>query len=588
MPEAPGAPAEPVWPVRVFTGAIFLVMFGLALAFVASYSRNVPQVESWLMIPVMAGAEPVTPGWLWLPVYEHHLPMCRLFMVTLFQGTFDIRPALYFNVVAFAVIAFALMRTAEWLRGRPAYTDAFFPLVLLHFGQWEAYIWHAMVAFPIPLLMAVAMLILILRAPTRLTWPTTLVLGTCLTLLPLSGGWGMVPVVFLLPWTVAGWFFVWRKGGPDTQGKQAVLGAFVLLTLVIIVFYFWSLEADTLKTAVKPDVIARTALQFMTVAFGSLGRNYWPSSQIVPVAIFGVTALLLVLRLVHAPNRERLRAGGLLVFLNLVLAMALAAGRGRGHESETAGLEPRYVCGAVLWLCAAYLAWLVYSPPAVRLFASWCFFTLALGLVLHNGYDGVQNGREVHRLTGEIEDSMRQGAAISRLIKDYGFFLFTNDQNYHVLGRGLEVLHEADVPPYDALRDDYPFKMDALPLKPTAVHGMTWSTLEIGGYGQVENAESHVSFAVGAPRYVCAVELLCQVSRPDGSPAQLRVAWKPAGRKDADWESKEVTLDAATAMPLVWLCERVEAVSIYPDTQAGDFFLFAVRLLVPEEESPPP
>jgi len=107
-----------------------------ALLFVARYGSNVPSWDGWDMVPTVTGDQPITASWLWSQHNEHRVPLPRLLYLAIIHLTVaDFRTIMYFNVLAMAAAAALMIHTARRLRGSSSVTDAFFPILLLHWGQ---------------------------------------------------------------------------------------------------------------------------------------------------------------------------------------------------------------------------------------------------------------------------------------------------------------------------------------------------------------------------------------------------------------------------------------------------------------------
>ena len=131
----PLAPAGLVWLVWGATLASILV-------FIARDGRNIPFEEDWLMVAAMTGHEPDLPRWLWSQNSEHRLPLPRLVNLTLLRATRDFRSTMVFDALALGALAAAAILVARRLRnGRTSVVDAFFPLLLLHLGNWDNLVW---------------------------------------------------------------------------------------------------------------------------------------------------------------------------------------------------------------------------------------------------------------------------------------------------------------------------------------------------------------------------------------------------------------------------------------------------------------
>src|SRR5215467_3770536 len=118
------------------------VMLVAALFLVGHYGSNVPSWDDWDMVPTLTGTQPITASWLWSQHNEHRVPVLRLVLLGLHRITaINFRTPMFFNVLALGALGFAMIRAAQRLRGWISYSDAFFPLLLLHWGQAPTFLW---------------------------------------------------------------------------------------------------------------------------------------------------------------------------------------------------------------------------------------------------------------------------------------------------------------------------------------------------------------------------------------------------------------------------------------------------------------
>ncbi|MBK5186778.1 MAG: sugar transferase [Gemmatimonadaceae bacterium] len=142
----------------------------IALACIARYGRNIPLAEDWLMVPPMTGHEPRLASWLWAQNNEHRLPLPRLILLGVLMATHDFRAGMVLNVLSLAALAAAMMLAARHLRGGVTRaSDAFFPLALLHLGDWENLVWGWQFQFVCSAVLICALMLAIVRQRGAMT-----------------------------------------------------------------------------------------------------------------------------------------------------------------------------------------------------------------------------------------------------------------------------------------------------------------------------------------------------------------------------------------------------------------------------------
>jgi len=177
-------------------------MLVFALAFVRTYGSNVPLWDEWWgIVPVLTGQEPITARWLWSLHNSHRIPLPRL-LVLLFHtlSGYDFRAGMFFNVMAVAAMAGAMMLAVKSIRGWTSYSDAFFPLVLLHWGHWANFLWGWQVVFVCSTILVSTLLCIIACSGSQLTRGAIILAGICLIPLPLCGANGLVLVPAFALW----------------------------------------------------------------------------------------------------------------------------------------------------------------------------------------------------------------------------------------------------------------------------------------------------------------------------------------------------------------------------------------------------
>ena len=122
-----------------------------------------------MIVPVLAGERPVTPGWLWEQCNEHRiaLPKLILLIAARLAGD-DIRAGMFLSVATLSALAASLIALAGRLPGGTRPSDAFFPLLLLHPGHAANLLWSIQLSVVLPTALGTAFLVPIVG---RASWP---------------------------------------------------------------------------------------------------------------------------------------------------------------------------------------------------------------------------------------------------------------------------------------------------------------------------------------------------------------------------------------------------------------------------------
>src|SRR5262245_42906535 len=128
---------------RRLTGPILVwliwgAMTAAAILFIRQHARNIPMMDDFALVPMMAGREPVSLGWAWSQHNEHRPVLSRLILagVSRYIGN-DFRAGKYLNVGLLSVTATSMLVLARRLRGWTSLTDAVLPVSILNVGQAE-------------------------------------------------------------------------------------------------------------------------------------------------------------------------------------------------------------------------------------------------------------------------------------------------------------------------------------------------------------------------------------------------------------------------------------------------------------------
>ncbi|HMA02189.1 MAG: hypothetical protein ACM34L_13295 [Gemmatimonas sp.] len=451
-------------PATVVVWGTWAIMVLIALACIARYGRNIPLAEDWLMVPPMTGHEPHLASWLWAQNNEHRSPLSRLVLLGVLALTHDFRAGMVLNVASLSALAAGMILTARYLRdGETRASDAFFPIALLHLGDWENLVWAWQFQFVSSAVLICALMLAIARQRGTPTLRQAVVAAASLVLLPLTGASGLVFALALAPW--AAWAGLAQRrsarAGKMSSASGTLLLSSAIVAPILVAVYFigyvtpwWNPPNPGRLQSLK------TTLRFLALAWGAAVRNAWTLSIIATVALLAVTLLLLVRALVDSAGSERQRAFGLLSFAGGCAVLALAIGWGRAATDMVSGMPMRYVLFAVPALCATYFIWELYAPLTPRRWvqAALCLVMVVLlpwntreGFGLPGRYDLGWRGWYVTGMNA-VEQDIEGGVPRLEMARRHREFLMHWDEAK--LAAGMRMLHDARIGPFGSLRDD--------------------------------------------------------------------------------------------------------------------------------------
>ena len=262
---------------EVFIYAFSLILLGSALVYVRFSGTNVPSWDDWDMVPTMTHHQPITASWLWSQHNEHRIPLARLLMLGTYRIWPDFRACMYLNVLAMGVMSFAMTRSARRIRGKPIPSDIIFPLVLLGFAQGPNFIWAWQVEFFASTVLALSILILIAEYKNGSEIRTAILLSICLALLVISGAHGLALVPALAAWLAVLAFLPAASDRIQHKRKLIILLSLSGCLAVLIMLYFIGFRrVPYFPTSPTMAHTLKTALQFLTMAFGPAVKLWWP------------------------------------------------------------------------------------------------------------------------------------------------------------------------------------------------------------------------------------------------------------------------------------------------------------------------
>jgi hypothetical protein len=569
------------WPAPAFVWSVWLVTLLATLGFVAKFGSNVPFVDDWVVVPVLTGHEPDILNWLWSQHNEHRLPVPKLVLLALYRLTgCDFRAGMYFNVVALAAVAGAMIQAAQRLRGWTSYADAFYPLGLLHWGQWLNFLWSWQVDYILSTTLASGVLLVIAGTRIRLTVRSAVLAGICLILLPLCGatGLGLVPALAL--WLAYCGVVAGHPGAPLAKVQSVSFVTLAVLPLLVVASCFVGYERPTLwytpvSTGLKDYL--RTAFQLLTLILGRWpAMRFWPFSWMLVIGASLGTAGVLVAAWYRQPQ-VRFRAMGFLLFMAAMLLLALGLGWGRAGMGYPAGFEDRYVTLPLPLLCCIYLVW---ADRRTRVGSVVQLGLLALMAVVFaiNLPEGLRQAAYRRERADAFQRDLRAGVPIYILLGRYTRFFHISQRD---LADGLHMLQQAGFGPYRELQADPAFVEIPVPLTPTSVNQVTWE----GDTGQATDADPYLVFALPQPRFVAGIKVrFCHANR-EGTGPVFRMSWKKSDGDDFT-ERRRWTERLPPSGPevclTIWVVDTVGQFRLHPDDKPCDFQISKICLLVPK------
>ncbi len=385
--------------------AVWLALTAAALGFVYTFGANLPYADEWEFVPALNGHEAIGP-WLWMQHNEHRLPLPRALYLGLFRLTHDFRSGMYLQIVLLAALALALMRVAARLRGRAHWADAFFPIALLHIGNWENFLMGYQVCFALFTVLVMSIGVVALRTTQQNATASGVKAGVLALLLSLCGGFGIVVALPVCCWLA---YLAARGRHAAPHGRTTLLCVLAVLPLLYLALYRTGYERPPFHPepgAGGPRIIAITTSETLAMAFGIGAEIVWPWAAAGVVILCGYSLVLLR----RAPNR--VSSLGLFAVALGVAGLALAIGVGRsgftdqqGRFFEDMGLWSRYTLLTWPLLGLAYLVCVQHGQKWVPI-----GLCLAAALIFQlNMQVGLRDGESLRQRHEAIAVDAQQG-----------------------------------------------------------------------------------------------------------------------------------------------------------------------------------
>jgi hypothetical protein len=373
------------------------------LCFVAIFSLRFPYADEWEWIGRVTGNEPVTLSWLWSQHNEHRMFLPRLIYFALgWLSGFDFRAGAFFYIFILSGLSLAMMATVRVFRGQTRLYDAFFPLLLMHWGQYDNLIWGFQLNFVTSVVVEGIILLMVSRCGDGITFKLSILLSLCLILLGLCGSYGIVYLPPMICWLLYAAARKWR--GNELHSKSNAMAIFIaaMVPASLVAFYLHGLHT----THYSPNFYStlRTMIQFASCGIGQTAKDIWPLSGVVALFACAIIAKNSLSALLKQPA-ERLKAAGYLSFVAGFVALALAIGVGR--TGPMIGFEPRCITLAMPLLILLFLQCESQMDSFLKLYVPRILFILACILFVVNVQKGIVYSTHLWRHVAQYIQDMR-------------------------------------------------------------------------------------------------------------------------------------------------------------------------------------
>jgi hypothetical protein len=564
---------------RLFVGVVWAALSAALLGYILRHGADIPWMDDWELVPVLSGARPGSLRWLWIQQNEHRFPVTKLVFLALAYVTGgDYRAGMIASATVLSAIALASTRVAARLRGQASYTDAVFPLLLLHPGHGHNILGHIQLFFVSACALAIGFALLVAGGRWKTSARSAAGVAACLVLLPLHSAAGALLTPAPALWAL----FAGRhiRNAPDAEHRRAarrlLVGGVGGLTLTAL--YFVGFVRPPYHPP-SPSVLAslRGALEVLSVSLGPFGADIWPWSGI-GVALLSAATVVLLLAAQRAHPGERTRIFGLLAAMAAVLATVAAMGIGRAGFGPGSGFEARYALPCAPLLVAIYLAWLLYGGSTARL-AQASLFAAACAALSVNVQQALVYGRARRAQADRLLHDVSAGVPPRALANRHWRRFYPQPA---IMARRLRMLEDAGQGPYRGRGPMPPRapcdRWDTTEPRQIGGHNMAWRD----GVGRPEGPDPYLVLGLADPERLCAVRLTFEHRSATGGDAPLKVYW---ALTSGGWFSEErhwtttVTSSAEPQTVVVWINDEVDLVRVDPDEATTHFRVTGLELL---------
>lgn len=431
--------------VRWTVIAAWAAMTAWAFVYVARYASPIPFMDDMELAGALLPDSHLTWAWFWAPANEHRIVVPRLLYMLGLWTTEDFRSGMHVQVIVQSLTALFLVLAAWRLRGRASLADAFFPLLLLHWGNAENFLLGMQITIAVPIALVAAFVVLALRRPGAPGHGSAILMALCVLLLPLNGGFGLMQIPPLVAWMLVAWWTLRRSSVAEERATARVFAAAVVATGLLVAYYFvgFQFPAHTSRTH-EPWPIFRTAVQFLSLNLGPIAER---ERVLAPLGVLGFACLAALAALSAWKDRdERLRIAAVIAGLAAACSIACAIGVARAPTGASAGVANRYVIlPTALWI-TAFLALCRYGPRKLALAAQSLACIALAALLPYDARYGAWYGERHHGSATALAESVRAGFPYEDVVEQNWSAFYPSPFGF---GARLLQLRRIGYPPFD-------------------------------------------------------------------------------------------------------------------------------------------
>jgi hypothetical protein len=581
------------------------------LALVLRYTGPYPVSDE---LNLLSGS--FTPQWLWQQHAEHRVPLAKLIWLGVLQlANYDFRAINAVSVLSVAVAAAAMIVAAARLRGRARYSDAFFPLAMLGFGQIQNFLWSWVLNHILPNLIACGLLLVIALRGREPKLRDTFLVAAVVVLLFLAGPIGLPYILAAAAWLGYRAILSWRslaephgrRDGLITLGLAVACGAMVGL-------YFVGYHVKPGTAAGVP--VAETglidsmkaSLRILCVSFGPVVAPYVRPVGLAVLGLILASGVVLVRTWLGQPS-ERLRALGFLLCFGATGVLLLAVGRARAGLGWQWLMSGVYLNMAIPALCATYLTGILYGRPAIGESMQTTLFALSCLFFLPNFERAIGFGQDWHQSHQAIERDIKVGVPPSIIAERRypNFGVAPPAVPFEQIAQALRSYKARGIPQFRAMASDPDYREIRLPITASALDEVVWK--DGVGYSCSRAPDgASLAFSLDRAHLVYAIRLRCSYEDGPSGMADPRMVWKAGDAAESSdaggprvakngggllvsklpftmlGEWGDSARDELAQTLVFWVNSEVDRFRIHPDTKSFAFRILEIVLLVPPDD----